>query len=265
MKSGMRRLILGVFACFFVASTASADRVYLKDGAVLEGRVTELSDKVVIAVESGELAFAKSAVLRVERGETELDRFAARLASAKPSDVPALLQLADQCRDRNQSGREREVLRKIIELAPDHEVARARLGYVKTAAGWLSRDEERRRAGLVRHEGQWVSRADKLELERLAAQTRIAALERDKAELEVQARRVALEAQREAARTPAPLPRAEEPQLIVPWFGPSCGARSCVSLPPPAQGAAPVFINGVRDPRDMGFNLPGARDPRSYF
>jgi hypothetical protein len=260
------RLHLLVFTLWLAASTASADRLVLKDGAVLEGHVTVLADKVIIAVESGEISFAKSAVARVERGETELDRFAARLASAKPGDEKTLLALADQCRDRAQPARERAVLRRIVELAPDHEQARLRLGYVKTSAGWVTRDEERRRAGLVQFQGQWVSRAEKLELERLATQTKIAALERDKAALEVEAKRVALQAQKQAAEAPAALPSPPATQVVVPWYAPAgCDARSCVALPPAHFPAAPMILNGVRDPRDMSFTLPGVRDPRSYF
>jgi hypothetical protein len=263
MNSAMRVHLL-VFTLWLAASSASADRLVLKDGAVLEGHVTELADKVIIAVESGEISFARSAVARVERGETELDRFVARLASAKTADVPVLLKLADQCRDKALPAREREVLRRILELEPNHEAARTRLGYVKTTAGWVTRDEERRRAGLVQFDGQWVSRAEKLELERLATQTKIAALERDKAALEVEAKRVALETQKQAAQAPAAAPPVT--QVVVPWYAPAgCDARSCVTLPPAPYPATPMILNGVRDPRDMSFSLPGVRDPRSYF
>jgi hypothetical protein len=61
-------------------------------------------------------------------------RVAARYAQLKPGDVRGLLELADFCRDHGMPARERELLERVIEHAPDHAQGRARLGYVRTSA-----------------------------------------------------------------------------------------------------------------------------------
>jgi hypothetical protein len=265
--------------CCLLASSARADRVFLKGGAVLDGKVTESDGKVVVQVESGSLSFRKDEIDRIERGATQDERFEQQLAKIRPGDVAALLKLADFCRDHEMPAREREVLRKVIEADPNHAEARARLGFVRTEAGWVTRVEQRRNEGLVQYQGQWVTRAQKLELERLDAQTRTARLERDKAEIELRVRQVELESKKETAereRQEAKTPPRDSfyPAYtpIWPYFGWTsygtghCRHGACVtpSQKPPRSQPEP-FINGVRPPSDTSFSLPGVRDPNSYF
>jgi hypothetical protein len=255
-----------------LASSASADRVHLKGGAVLDGKVSEAGDKVVVQVESGTLSFRADEIERIDRGPSQLERFEDQLAKVRPGDVAALLKLADFCRDRELRAREREVLRKVIETEPDHAEARARLGYVRSEAGWVTRDEQRRNEGLVQYQGQWVTRAQKLELERLEAETKTARLQRDKVELELRVREVELEAKKTEAERPARHESARDtaevnyvPFGYGPYFMPAapCPRGACVAPARKPPGAP--FINGARHPSDTGFSLPGVRDPKSYF
>jgi hypothetical protein len=271
--------------CCLAASTARADRVFLKGGAVIDGKVSEADGKIVVQVESGSLSFRADEIERVERGPTQEERFEEQLAKIPPRDVAALLKLADYCRDHDQPAREREVLRKVIEADPNHAEARARLGYVHTDAGWITRDEQRRNEGLVQYQGQWVTRAQKLELEKLDAQTRVARLEREKAEVELHVREVELETKKVAAEEERAQASTRANRVYpaygygpyLPYYGYGFGyssvgpgqvCRHATCRNPPRLPSRPQpepFINGVRPPSDTSFSLPGVRNPSSYF
>jgi hypothetical protein len=107
------------------------------------------------------------------------------------------LALADFCRDSGMNAREQTLLREVIALDPDEAHARARLGYVKTPAGWITRDEHMRAQGYVRKDGQWVSPERALELDRLHAEADAAARDRERAQaaLDSQRAQAALDAQ----------------------------------------------------------------------
>jgi hypothetical protein len=130
-----------------------------------------------------------------------VQKVASRRAKLKPGDVQGLLELADFCRDHAMPARERELLLEVIAHAPDHPQARARLGYVRSAAGWITHDEHMRAQGFVRHDGQWRKREEVLELERLDAELQKAARERDQARIELERQKLALEQARAEAET----------------------------------------------------------------
>jgi hypothetical protein len=51
----------------------------------------------------------------------------------------------------------------VLEVLPDHAEARARLGYIKTDAGWVKREQQLHDQGFVQYDGHWVPRAPRLE------------------------------------------------------------------------------------------------------
>ena len=57
-----------------LAGHASADRVHLVSGSVIEGRAKRDGDRVVVEVDSGELALPASEVARIESSESDLQR-----------------------------------------------------------------------------------------------------------------------------------------------------------------------------------------------
>jgi hypothetical protein len=196
MRSAAVALVLAVWVV-----PVRADRVHLVGGSVIEGKAIAQGDKVVVEVESGAITLSRDCVTRIESGESTVQKVAARHAQLKRGDVHGLLALADFCRDHALPARERELLLEVIEHAPDHPQARARLGYVRSAAGWITHDEHMRAQGFVRHEGQWRKREEVLELERLAAELQKAARERDQARIELERQKLALEQARAEAET----------------------------------------------------------------
>jgi hypothetical protein len=171
------------------AASAHADQVHLVGGSQLEGKATRQGDKVVIETESGQIALSADSVERIERGQSPVQRYEALEGKLQPGDVKGRLALADFCRDNGMNAREKTLLREVIALDPDEAQARARLGYVKTPAGWITQDEQMRAQGYVRKDGQWVSPERALELDRLRAEADAAARDRERAQAALDAQR----------------------------------------------------------------------------
>jgi hypothetical protein len=257
-----------------LASQAQADRVHLVGGSVIEGKATRVGRKVIVEIESGELTLSADSVERIEAAESDVQRFEARYEKLKPGDIQGLMELADFCRDHEMRAREQQMLEKVIELAPDHKDARARLGYVHTDNGWLTHDDYMRSQGFVLHDGQWITRVQLIELERAQAQADTAARERDKAQVELEQKRLELEKARASKDATPPSPPAPVPQPVPPYANyapyitytpysiyspyasyagrafPHCWDGHCTRPTPPVHQHVPFPIPGVRDPFD---------------
>jgi hypothetical protein len=194
MKSAL--LALGVWgAAFAIAATASADRTFLVGGTVLEGKAVRKGDKVVVRLESGEITVPADSVERIEKSESVVSRFDAMYAKLPKGDVKARLDLADYCRDHGMHEEERRLLLEVIDLDRDNAAARARLGFVKSDGGWITRADAMRAKGMVEHDGQWMTPADVAAQERARLAREAAAEQRESDEADLAARRAQLDAQ----------------------------------------------------------------------
>jgi hypothetical protein len=183
-------LLLGIAATCGWSNIALADRVVLVGGTVIEGKVTKQNGKVVIQSESGEVAVPADSVARIEKAEPGVDRFDARYAALPPGDVRARLELADYCRSHDMRARERKLLLEVIDLDRDNETARARLGFVKTDAGWITQDEAMQAKGFVKEDGRWVNHSSAVEMERLRLEREALAQRREELEAQEHAKRM---------------------------------------------------------------------------
>jgi hypothetical protein len=195
---GVIVISLALAVCALTAP-ALADKVYLVGGGILEGEVTRAGSKVLIEIPSGVVALPAGSVERIEKGESKLRRFEARYAALRTGDVRGRLALAEFCRDNDMATREKLMLREVLAIDVDNAAARARLGYVNSEHGWLTKEASMRAQGLVERDGRWMSEREALELERTRLDTEAAAERRKTAEAELEARRVELSVAREAA------------------------------------------------------------------
>jgi hypothetical protein len=197
LRSRMRsHRLLAVFgATVALASPAFADRTILVGGTVLEGKATRKGDKVVIRLEAGEISVPADSVERIEKSESVVGEFDTRYAALQKGDVKARLALADYCRDHAMRAEERRLLLQVIDLDADNAAARARLGFVKTETGWLTREDAMRAKGMVEHDGRWMTPADAAAFERARVEREAAVERRDAEETELAARRAQLSAQ----------------------------------------------------------------------
>ncbi len=224
-KTTMRTLIpMCLFgAACTLSAAARADRVVLVGGTVLEGKTTTKNGKVVVQTESGEVAVPADSVSRIEKSES--NGFEARYAALQPGDVQGRLDLADYCRSRDMRARERKLLLEVIDLDKDNQKARARLGHVKTDAGWMTEDEAMHAKGFVKQDGRWMSRTELVEMERLRMEKDAQARAYETAEAERQTKRI----QESIRQTEM---EAQAHRLYVPYYPPIY-----TSYYPPAYGA----------------------------
>lgn len=233
---------------------AHADKVHLQGGSVLEGKVAREGDKVLVRLESGSIRLEAASVLRIEVGETALERITKRRAALAEAAVAERMELANVCRTAELGRCERELLEEVIAREPNHAEARARLGYVRGESGWLTREEQTARAAAIERvaQRQQESAAAQAALLRAAATL---ALQKD--ELSAERERAVLERERLERERALSAPR----NYVTYWL--PYGLTS--KLPSASQPASPYMINGVRSPHEAGFNLPGVRSPASYF
>lgn len=167
-----------------------ADRVHLKGGGALEGRVERVPEGYRVELASGAVVVLPAAdVERVEEGGTALDGFEARFKALDPIDVDGYYALALWCLDRGLEVQATACFRHIVSVVPDHPAAREGLGEVRFGDEWVPWEEALRRRGQVKHEGRWVT-----------------VEERDRLIFEARARGIAREVTRLAGRLRSGLP-----------------------------------------------------------
>ena len=250
-------LLSGLFAVH-----ARADKVHLQGGAVLEGRVSRVGDKILVEVESGTLSLEAESVIRIESGPSALETVLVRRAALRNNDLAARLLLADYCRDHQLLSCERELLREVLEIDPNHAQARARLGFVRGPHGskralggasedWLTREEQLAAQGLVKRAGLWISPEEARLLDEAERERKRAELLRQQAEDELLSKRSELSAERARSDQRRRERAAQDSSTTSMWF--PYPARNVVCPIPgllPPSAPRPFVINGVRDPRD---------------
>jgi len=147
------------FILCLLPGTVYADQVHLVGGGSIEGKASRKGDRVVIEIESGEITLSAREVEAIEPGPSPVQRFEAMHAKVGARDARALLALANFCRDHDMKERERLLLLRILDLTPENSEVRARLGYVKSDAGWVKREQQLRDQGMVHYDGRWSPRA----------------------------------------------------------------------------------------------------------
>jgi hypothetical protein len=227
-----------IAALVLTSAFARADAIYLQGGRVLEGNATEDGDKVTVELESGRMSFARSEVVRIERGTSPLQEVDRREKKLARDDSAGTLELANYCREHGLTGRERLLLERILAREPEHAEVRRRLGYVREGKAWVLRSEQLRKERLVqaeRRESELARKREQLELEEATAR-------RDRAQAELK------QAQLQLARE-------RNPQVTPPtWYSPvvSTGSwnprRAPLHAPSPSAGSTP-FSNGQRSPQ----------------
>jgi hypothetical protein len=269
----MRRLLsVSAVVCALAGAPlppVAADDVQLESGNVIEGKVTRHDDKVVIELESGQITLSADSVKHIDRRESNVEHFERQYQALKPNDVAGRMALADYCRDHDMRARERTLLEEVIAREPNHAAARARLGYVRSDGGWITREQSMRERGMVQRDGQWMSREQAAELDRTQAE---AAREKELAETELATRKLELQRQQleieqARAREERAASEAQAPAYFYGGYGYGYGAgygygRGHIGGHHAGRAAPSFPINGVRNPRDNSWSMPGVRNPR---
>ena len=155
-----------IFFVFFLEGTL-ADAVKLRNGKTVKGKIVSRSDQeITIKKESG--ASVTISMEEVESAFTDEElqkKCEERFASAKTADD--FYKLGEWCESVGLGERAKSADTKAIELNPDHEGARLKLGYIKHEGKWLSQEEYNIKVkGLVKYKDQWVTPEEKEKLEK---------------------------------------------------------------------------------------------------
>lgn len=250
----MQRVCLAAGALLLWAATVHADEVHLEGGRVIEGASKVEGDRVIVALESGKISLPLRSVVRIEQKRPASEEARQREARIRSDDIEGLLALADYCREHDLRAKEHELLQRVLRVAPDHELARHRLGYVRAKEGWITGAERARR-----------ERADELDKKKAELAKQQGELELDQKKAELTLNEARLERERAAfLEERARRERERDERVVYPsYYVAPIGPVPPALTPPSGPPAFP--INGVRSPSDMSFSIPGVREPRTYF
>lgn len=156
------------------ALSLPADEVRLKDGRVVEGKVTERGDTIRVQGEHGAVSFPRDKVEKVTYGPTRREQLAERRAAIADDDVDALFELAGWCEFEGLLKERDALLARCLEIDPQHDGANEVLGRVKLYGRWMTAEQAAEAQGLVNWGGQWIPKEEKALRDALAAQASLA-------------------------------------------------------------------------------------------
>jgi len=144
-----------------LATSASADEVYLKSGGVLSGRiVNRTATAIEIDVGAGRITVQASTVVRVQDGRSALHEYEDRAGKLAPGDVDGWLALGDWASARALGTQAVQAYQRALAAAPDNARANEALGRVQVNGRWVSEEEGYQARGYVKFEGEWVTPAE---------------------------------------------------------------------------------------------------------
>jgi hypothetical protein len=152
---------------------AHADVLELANGGRVEGKLRDSTDgkRDTVTIElatGGTLVLPRTQVARVD-STSEAEAEYAKLARTSPDTVEAHWNLAEWCRQHKLRALAQKHLTRILELEPNHEPARAILGFRRNDGQWMTRDDVMESRGMVMYEGKYVTRQHVELLEKLKA------------------------------------------------------------------------------------------------
>ena len=165
--------VLAAAATFSAPPLAPADRLVLHDGQSFEGRLVRespdaVSLEIVVQGQVVEMSVPRDRIARHDRGESLLDRHAARAAETPAGDAAAQAALAEWCRDRKLGAFAARHALEAVRVDPGQktagEVLRS-LGYVRSGDRWVTEAEDQRAKGLELWKGTWRPREEVLRLQ----------------------------------------------------------------------------------------------------
>lgn len=157
--------------CLISALSASgswvwADRITLKNGRVMEGKVTEDGSEVVIVTDAGiTVRLPADRVQSIVKAKTPAEIYAERKGKAKTTAEHRAL--ARYCKA-HKLKQAKDHWQQVLSASPNDREARREMGFVWNGKEWQTRDAYMRELGLVRYGGRWVSELEKELLEAAA-------------------------------------------------------------------------------------------------
>ena len=142
-----------------MSPAAKSEVFLLKSGGRLEAEHLNAqrkpADPYLIRMESGvRMALAPSLVARVVV-KTDVQKQYDELAAAVANTAEGHWQMAEWCKEAGLLEERKRHLLQVVSLAPEHEEARAALGYLRVGSSWMTQEEFFTSRGYVRSGGAW--------------------------------------------------------------------------------------------------------------
>ncbi len=166
-------LMLAILGGLTAGSQAWADRIVLRGGGELRGKIVPAPDrpeKMMVQTEKGKAptAFEPGAILKIIPVSGPLDEYFERRNQIEPT-AEAEFALARWCESAGLTGLADGHYRRTVELDPEHASAHKKLGHVEQQGQWMTPDEARQAQGLVKAKGKWVLPEEKARQDSRAA------------------------------------------------------------------------------------------------
>jgi hypothetical protein len=143
------------------AAQVSADLVVLDNGGSLRGEIKKDSAEggsfTIDTPAGAKVTLSRFDVKRVDP-TNEAEAAYRELARQSPDTLEAHWKLVEWCRENRLTDQYKKHLARIVELDPDNEEARLRLGYQLVNGQWMTRDAIMAQRGMVYHQGQFRTR-----------------------------------------------------------------------------------------------------------
>lgn len=153
------------FGLAWTANRARADRIVLRGGGQIKGKLTPdptRPDRVTLLTERGKtpLSFQKAQIVRVDPEPGPLDDYLTRRDAAAPT-AEAQYELGAWCEQHRLPDLALVHYETAVGYDKSFAPAHRKLGHSLYRDQWLTADERREAQGLVRYKGKWITAEDK--------------------------------------------------------------------------------------------------------
>jgi hypothetical protein len=144
-----------------LAAAAQADVFELADGGRVVGQMVESKggkqgSYVIELAAGGRVTLPRTQVVKVTTTSSVEAQYQ-KLARSTPDTAADQWKLAQWCRDQKLRDEAERHMARVVELDPNHEAARAGLGFKQKDGDWVNRDQIMASRGLVMYEGHYVA------------------------------------------------------------------------------------------------------------
>lgn len=152
--------IAGILVLALGARNALADVFELVNEGSIRGQLLnpheEPRTKYVVRTASGAVVALEQAQVHKTRRETPIELEYETLAPTYPDTADGQWELAEWCRENKLKIPRQKHLARVIQLDPDHKLARRALGFIEFDGQWKTRDQIQEERGFVKYKGSWL-------------------------------------------------------------------------------------------------------------
>lgn len=152
------RLAFAVICCLWGFPEVRADVIYKKDGGKLTGTIDASksdANHVTIKTRFGTFKVSQDKIEKIEFQQEKVEEYKEKAKTFKQT-ADDQYKLALWCLENDYRQEYEKHLKRVIELDPDHQEARTRLGYRLYDGQWKTREQYYEDQGYVKYRGEYV-------------------------------------------------------------------------------------------------------------